>query len=81
MSRGGAESEGDTGSKAGSRLRAVSTEPDAGLELTNRKIMRDLSRSRTLDRLSHLAAPALVIVKVNPHLKKVEKKRKLAPRT
>ena len=30
---GGAEGEGDTESKAGSGLRAVSTEPDAGLEL------------------------------------------------
>ena len=39
MSRGGAEKEGDTESKAGSRLRAVSTEPNAGLELTNREIM------------------------------------------
>ena len=39
MSRGGAEKEGDTGSKAGSRLQAVSTEADAGLELTNREIM------------------------------------------
>ena len=39
MSRGGTEREGDTESEAGSRLRAVSTEPDAGLELTNREIM------------------------------------------
>ena len=39
MSRGGAEGEGDTESEAGSRLRAVSTEPDAGLELTNHEIM------------------------------------------
>ena len=38
MSRGGAETEGDTEPEAGSRLRAVSTEPDAGLELTNREI-------------------------------------------
>ena len=37
-SRGGAEREGDTESEAGSGLRAVSTEPDAGLELTNREI-------------------------------------------
>ena len=37
--RGGAEREGDTGSRAGSRLRAVGTEPDAGLELMNRDIM------------------------------------------
>ena len=35
MSRGGTEREGDTESEAGSRLWAVSTEPDAGLELTN----------------------------------------------
>ena len=39
MSRGGAETEGDTESEAGSRLRALSTEPNAGLELTNREIM------------------------------------------
>ena len=39
MSGGGAEREGDTESKAGSRLRAVGTEPDAGLEPTNREIM------------------------------------------
>ena len=39
MSRGGAEREGHTESEAGSRLDAVSTEPDAGLELTNREIM------------------------------------------
>ena len=39
MSRGGAEREGDTESEAGSRLRAVSTEPDAGLELTECEIM------------------------------------------
>ena len=36
-SRGRAEREreGDTESEAGSRLQAVSTEPDVGLELTN----------------------------------------------
>ena len=39
MSGGGAEREGDTESKVGSRLRAVSTEPDAGLELTGRDTM------------------------------------------
>ena len=39
MNRGGAEREGDTESEAGSRLWAVSTEPDAGLELTDREIM------------------------------------------
>ena len=39
MSRGGAEREGDTESEAGSRLWAISTEPDVGLKLTNREIM------------------------------------------
>ena len=39
MSRGGAETEGDTESKAGFRFWAVSTEPDVGLEPTNCKIM------------------------------------------
>ena len=39
MSRGGTERGGDAESEAGSRLRAVSTEPDAGLELRNREIM------------------------------------------
>ena len=34
-----AEREGDTESEAGARLRAVSTEPDVGLELINCKIM------------------------------------------
>ena len=39
MSGNGAEREGDTESEAGSRLWAVSTEPDMGLEPTDREIM------------------------------------------
>ena len=39
MSREGTEREGDTESEAGSRLQPVSAEPDAGLELTDRKVM------------------------------------------
>ena len=39
MNGGGAEREGDTESEAGSRLWAVSTEPDTGLEHTNCEIM------------------------------------------
>ena len=39
MSRGRAEREGHTESEAGSGLRAVSTEPDSGLELTSCEIM------------------------------------------
>ena len=38
-SGGGTEREGDTESETGSRLRAVGTEPDAGLEPTNSEIM------------------------------------------
>ena len=49
VSRRGAEREGDTESEAGSQLWAVSTEPDAGLEL--------LSRSRMLNRLSQPGTP------------------------
>ena len=37
--QGRAEREGDRESEAGFRLRAVSTEPDGGLKLTNREIM------------------------------------------
>ena len=39
MNGGGAEREGDTESEAGSRLWAISPEPDAGLELTDREIV------------------------------------------
>ena len=39
MNGGGSEREGDTESETGSRLRAVSTEPDVGLELMNREIV------------------------------------------
>ena len=35
----GREREGDTESEAGSRLQAVSTEPDMGLEPTNQELM------------------------------------------
>ena len=39
MNGGGAEREGDTEPEAGSRLRAISPEPDAGLELPDREIV------------------------------------------
>ena len=48
-SGGGAEREGDTGFEAGSRLRAVNTEPDAGLEPTNREIMTRAEVGRSTD--------------------------------
>ena len=38
MGEGQREREGDTESEAGSRLQAVSEEPDAGFELTDREI-------------------------------------------
>ena len=49
MSGGGAEREGDTESEAGSRLWAVSTEPDMGLKLTNREIMTRAKVGRSTD--------------------------------
>ena len=47
MNGGGAEREGDTESEAGSRLWAISPEPDAGLEPTNHEIVTwaDVGRS------------------------------------
>ena len=49
MSGGRAEREGDTESEAGSKLWAVSTEPDTGLELTNREIMTWAKVGRSTD--------------------------------
>ena len=49
--RGGAEREGD---RIPSRLHAVSTEPDAGLEFMNHEIMTwAKTKSRALNQLSH----------------------------
>ena len=39
MNGGGAEREGDTECEAGSRLRAISPEPNTGLELMDREIV------------------------------------------
>ena len=39
VSRGRAEREGDTESEAGSKLQAVSTEPEVGLKLTDHEII------------------------------------------
>ena len=52
---GEGQREGDTESEAGSRLRAVSTELDVGLEPTTRD--HDLSQSQMVNRLSHPGAP------------------------
>ena len=63
MNGGGAEREGDTEAETGSRLRAVSPEPDAGLELTDREIVTWLNR--TLNRLRHPGAPYLPSLEEN----------------
>ena len=49
MSGGGAEGEEDTESEVGSRLRTVSTEPDAGLEPTNSEITTQAEVGRLTD--------------------------------
>ena len=49
VSRGGAEREADTESEAGSRLGAISPEPDAGLELTSCDIMTGAKVGRSTD--------------------------------
>ena len=49
MNGGGSEREGDTESETGSGLRAVSTEPDAGLEPTDREIMTWAEVGRSTD--------------------------------
>ena len=59
-SRGGAEREGDTESKASSGLWPVSTEPDVGLELTNCEIMTWAKVSRSTDWATQ--APLLYIL-------------------
>ena len=49
VSRGGAEREEDTESEAGSRLWAVSTKPDMGLELTNCEMVTWAEVGRSTD--------------------------------
>ena len=56
MNGGGAEREGDTESEAGSRLRAISPEPDAGLELTGPRD-RDLAEVGRLTDCATQAPP------------------------
>ena len=54
MNRGGAEREGDTESEAGSRLWAVSTEPDAGLEPMVGEIMTGAEVGHLTDRATQV---------------------------
>ena len=60
-SRGEAEREGDTESKAGSRLWAVSTEPDVGLEPTDHKIMTWAEARRLTDWATQAPQYALIL--------------------
>ena len=56
--RGGAQGEGQ---RIPSRLRAVSTEPDAGLKLTNHEIATGAEiKGRTLNQPSHPGAPGII---------------------
>ena len=57
------EREGDTESEAGSRLQAVSPEPDVGLEL-NELRDHDLSHSGMFNQLSH---PEVLTPSPPPH--------------
>ena len=59
--QGGAESKGGTESEADSRLWAVSTESNMGLELMNHEI-HDLSWSWKLNWLSHPGAPQGLLI-------------------
>ena len=66
--RGGAEREGDTESEASSRLQAVSTEPDAGLELTSLEIMTWAEVRRLTDwaiQMPHILSNARVNMRVH----------------
>ena len=58
---GGAEKEGDTEFEAGSRLLAVSTEPDPGLELTDREIMTWEEASCSTDWTTQAPTPAVFL--------------------
>ena len=57
---GGVEREGDTESEAGCKPWAVSTEPDAGLELTNYEIMTWTEVRHLIDWATQ--APHVVII-------------------
>ena len=61
---GEGQGEGDTESETGSRLWAVSTEPDAGLELTNREIVTWAEVGRLTDWATQ-AAPIFTVLNIN----------------
>ena len=63
---GEGQREGDTESETGSRLRAVSTEPDAGLELTDSEIVtwaevqRSINWATQAPQLNHLETDGMI---------------------
>ena len=65
-SGGGAEKEWDTESEAGSRLWAISTEPDTGLKLTNCEIMTWAEVGH--NRLSHPGAQKKFYILIESYL-------------
>ena len=66
MNGGGAEREGDTESEAGSRLWAISPEPDAGLKLTDREIVTWAEVGRSTDWATQV--PPELLFKKEHHL-------------
>ena len=62
MNRGGSEEEGDTESETGSRLWAASTEPDAGLELTDCEIMTRAEVGRLTDQATQAPLNFLIFI-------------------
>ena len=61
MNGGGAEREGDTESEAGSRLWAISPEPDAGLELTDLEIVTWVEVGRLTDWATQAPQPVSIL--------------------
>ena len=70
VSRGGAEREGDTESEAGSRLWTDSTEPDAGLELTDCEIMTWAKVGRSTDWATQVPLTSFTFKKKALHVAK-----------
>ena len=68
MSGGGAEREGDTECEAGSRLRAVSTDPDAGLELMDCEIMTWAKVRRLTNWATQAPCVLFNVLNQNPYL-------------
>ena len=62
MNGGGAERQGDTESEAGSRLWAVSPEPNAGLEFTDREIVTWAEVRRLTDWATQASREAILEV-------------------